>query len=218
VQGYVRRTGVKTLAVTLAAVTLSCGRSENVGWAEREMPDSAGRRAEASQSDAGESQTGVEAIQREYDQLSRSLKEIQMRAMVDSQLSALWTDLVREVDAFILAKSTFHRQLIERRNEIKLLVAQSQRPGGESLSQGQLAELGRHYQNIQIEMARVRSQEFQRPEFVGGYLEFQAALFARMRQLEPNRTAEIDRMEELEMQLFQSQDPPGPVPGMSVVK
>ncbi len=209
---------MKTLAVALAAVTLSCGRSENVGWAEREMPDSAGRRAEASQSGAGESQTDVEAIKREYDQLLRSLRQIQMRAMADSQLSALWTNMVREVDAFILANSAFHRQILERRNEIESLVAESQRPGGENLSQEQLAELGRYYQNIQIEMARVRSQEFQRPEFVGGYLEFQAALFARMRQLEPNRTAEIDRMEELEMQLFQSQAPPGPVPGMSVVQ
>jgi hypothetical protein len=138
-----------------------------------------------------------------------------MAVMADSQVMAYWSDLVTEVDQMVLANSVFHRGLIERLAEIEALVDASEQPGGESLSAEQLAELGRHHRNIQREMARARSQVFKTPEYSPRYLAFQAELYDRMRQLDPTKIEDINKLEKLERQYFLDPETSSPVPGMA---
>ena len=214
-QQYAKKVACGTLVVWLAASAVSCGRSENVGWADREAPDRPGRSPSTQEGAWGQMEPAVQVDPEEYARLSESLDDVQMAVMADSQVMAYWSALVREVDEVILMNSAFHRNLMERLNEIEALVSASEQPGGESLSRGQLAELGRNHRNIQREMARARSEVFQTPEYSPRYLAFQAELYDRMRQLEPSRAEDIDRLERMEKQNFLNQQEPPPVPGMA---
>lgn len=214
-QQYVKKVAFGTLVVWLATSAVSCGRSENVGWADREAPDSLGRSPSTQEGAWGQPEPAVQVDAEEYARLSESLSEVQMVVMADSQVMANWSALVREVDEVILMNSAFHRNLMERLNEIEALVGASEQPGGESLSPEQLAELGRNHRNIQREMARARSEVFQTPEYSPRYLAFQAELYEKMRQLEPSRVGDIVRLEQMERQYYLTQQSPPPVPGLA---
>jgi hypothetical protein len=178
------------------------------------MPDAAVERGQARQAQAQErtQQVEAEAATLEYQRLSRALTQLQMEAMTDPELSERWNDLVADVDSRIAAASTFHRGLLERRAEIERMMEQD-----ETLTADQRAELARNYQNTMIEMARVRNEELRKPEFYGRFAAFQAALFDRMRQIEPGRRAQIDRLAELEAKLLVPESG-SPVPGMQPVR
>lgn len=152
----------------------------------------------------------------EYQSLARSLAPVQMEAMADSELAARFAELNRDVETRIAQNSRFHRGILERRAEIERIVEAYQRGTLEQeLSDSQMAELARNYRNIQTEMARVRNLEFQSPEFADRAEQFQRALFDRMREIAPGKTAELDRMLELEARLMAAaESTTTPVPGM----
>ncbi len=197
------------------ASVLACGRSESVGWAARDLPDAAVERGQTRQAEAQQQAQQVEtnAAQQEYQQLSRALVRLQMEAMADSALSRRWNALVADVDSRVVATSAFHRGLIERRAEIERLLEHS-----DTLTADQQAELARHYQNVQMEMARVRNEELRKPEFFGRLAGFQAALFDKMRELSPSQVELIDRLEEIETKQLVPAESGPPVPGMQPVR
>jgi len=219
VQQYVKKIAGGLLVVWLAVSLASCGRSESIGWAEREKPDSAGQGVvsqQATQQPQTEAEERLQEVVEEYRGVARTLAGLQQTAMADPDLSARWGALVADVDAAILTNSKFHRELAERRSEIEDRISAHERGEGESLSEEQLRELARHHRNIQMEMARMRSNAFEQPEFVERYLELQAALYEKMKQLDPSRAEDIDRLAQLEAELYELQklqpDGPGAVP------
>lgn len=203
-------------ALAVVAVASACGRSENVGWADRELPDTAGARSDlAGQQASRSAPSSSEELMQEYQRLTRSLAQVHMEAMADSELAARWAELNRDVEARIVQNSGFHRGLLERRAEIERIIEGRQQGSPEQeLSDAEVAELARHYRNIQMEMARVRNLEFQKPEFSERASEFLEALYDRMREIAPGKAAELDRMLELETQLMAAAESTPPVPGM----
>ncbi len=209
---------ISASALVLGTVWTSvaaCGRSENIGWAGRDIPDSVAAHGAAVESliEARAAQTDADAVVQEYQRLSSSLRQVQMEALADSEFSQRWNALVDEADAAILARSAFHRGLQDRRLEIERLMQQP-----DTLSAERQGELAQNYRNIQLEMARIRNEEFRKPAFADRFLEFQRALFARMRQLAPDRAAEINRLLEIEEQAFVPLDTTPPVPGMQPIR
>ena len=211
------------LAAVVAGGALACGRSENIGWSDREQPEDVRRRLAAIQSDstlqtdAAESSEG-EAVRREYNRLGQSLRELQVRAMAEAGLQDRWDELLSDVDEAIAEKSPFHVDILERRSEIESLYMESQKPGGEGLSQDEVMQLAQYYRNIDIELARVRNIELRRPEFAIRYLSLQSELFDKMRELEPRRAVDINRLEQLEQIMLLSQGPPPEEPGMGILR
>ena len=205
----------------LAGSLATCGRSENIGWADREIPENAGQRA-ADQQAAGQNQADLQidlqVVAQEYNSLGQTLVDLQKTAMADPELSAQWGILVAEVDAIVIENSSFHRGLAERRTEIESRLAASERGEGESLSPEELAELEQYHRNIQMEMARIRREAFQGTEFSGRYLDLQAALYEKMKELDPSRARDIDRLQQLEWQLYFAQQTQPQGPDMSPVR
>lgn len=197
---------------TLAA---ACGRSENIGWSGRELPDSVAAHAAAVESLMEEraAQAEVSRVQQEYQELSRSLQQVQMQVLSEQEFNRQWNALVDAADAAILARSAFHRGLQDRRLEIERLMQQP-----DTLSEERQGELAQNYRNIQLEMARIRNEEFKKPAFADRFLGFQRAMFARMRELAPDRARDIDRLLEIEEQAFVPLDTTPPVPGMQPVR
>lgn len=209
---------ISASALVLGTVWTSvaaCGRSENIGWAGRDIPDSVAAHGAAVESliEARTAQADADAMVEEYQRLSSSLRQVQMEALADSEFSQRWNALVDEADAAILARSAFHRGLQDRRLEIERLMQQP-----DTLSAERQGELAQNYRNIQLEMARIRNEEFRKPAYADRFLEFQRALFARMRQLAPDRAAEINRLLEIEEQAFVPLDTTPPVPGMQPIR
>ncbi len=193
----------------------ACGRSENIGWSGREMPDSVAAHAAAVESLMEEQAARAEVIrmQQEYAQLSGSLQELQKQVLSEPEFNRQWNALVDAADAAILARSAFHRGLQDRRLEIERLMQQT-----DTLSDERQAELAQNYRNIQLEMARIRNEEMRKPAFADRYLDFQRALFARMRELAPDRARDIDRLLEIEEEAFVPLDTTPPVPGMQPIR
>ncbi len=205
-----RRIGwIATGAATV--LLIGCGRSENVGWSGRDMPDSVAARATATPaSEAPAAQTPTEAaqdslaaIRQEYERLAQSLRDVQMEALADSAVSAGWSRLIQDVDSEILEKSKFHRQLMQRRAEIESIFTEAQKSGRE-IPPDQRAELTRHYRNIGIEMWRVRNQVLRTPSYADRYVALQKMLFDKMRSLAPDRLGEVNRLEQIESQFFKA--------------
>lgn len=203
------------LATTALSVASACGRSENIGWSDREKPDSIVARGRASQQRAADltAQREENAVTQEHRQLAQSLSRLQMQAISDALLNAEWNRLIADIDSTVLGKSGFHRGLIDRKDEIERLLQES----ADTLTDQQRNELRRHYGNIQMEMGRVRNQEMRSPEFAERFLAFHQALFDKMRELAPSRTAEIDRLEQLELQSF-APDTMAAIPGMQPIR
>lgn len=179
------------------------------------MPDSVGARVAATESLVQQQviEAEAQALTQEYQRLSGSLQQVVMQALAEPELESAWSDMIADADAGILARSAFHRGLQTRRQEIERLMQQP-----DTMSPERQAELMRNYRNIQLEMARIRNEEFRKPAFADRYLEFQRSLFARMKQLAPERGAEIDRLLEIEEQAFVPVDTAPPVPGMQPVR
>jgi len=217
VREYVKKLAGGLLVIGLAGPLVSCGRSENIGWADREKPDAVGQGTasqQTGQESPADSDERLQALVEEYRRVARTLVELQQTAMADPDLSSRWGALVADVDAEIIGNSSFHRQLAERRTEIVNRLDAHERGEGESLSSEQLAELGRHHRNIQMEMARMRSRVFQEPKFAERYLELQAALYEKMKQLDPSRSEDIDNLARLESELYELQKSKPDVPAL----
>lgn len=192
-----------------------CGRSENIGWAGGDLPDSVAARGAKMDSLVQQQafQAEADALSQEYQQLSGSLQPILMQALAEPDLESAWQAMVADADAAIMGRSAFHRGLQVRRQEIERLMREP-----DTLSQERQAELMRNYRNIQLEMARIRNEEFRKPAFADRFIEFQQRLFARMKELAPERRADIDRLLEIEEEAFVPLDTTPPVPGMQPVR
>ena len=203
-----------TLAV-LAIAVAACGRSEQIGWADREMPDSVAVRATAEPA-AGQSQptTGSgSALMDEYERLARSLAQVRARAMQNPDLSAEWSVLNDAVEERLLGVSSVYRQLANRRAALEKEIDEAME-SGQDLDADKRAELSQFYRNVQYDLTRMRSMELQKPEYSDRLQAFQERVYAKMRELLPGRIIEINRMEELESQLFVPTDTLPPIPGL----
>lgn len=142
----------------------------------------------------------MRAILVEYHTLALALASLRDRAFADEELSAQWAEFTADVDGRILENSEFHRKLVARQDEI-IGRMETATERGELVPVEEQRELAAHLENIRTEMSRVRSLEIQSPEFAPRLAALQAATYDRMRELEPERTPEIDRIEELGKQL-----------------
>lgn len=203
-------------AVLACAALVGCGRSEEVGWGDREPPDSVERVERQAQvmEELKASPMGREIRAQAYQQLAESLEPLRERAMQDPQVAAIWEDLAEDVEAKIVAESDFHRNLVKRRAEIEALIGPGVTPP-ETLTEAEKAELARNHWNVQVEMARVRNIELRQPQFFHRLQEFRRVLFDQMREIAPERAAEIDRMQELEEEIIEPA-PAEPIPSMGL--
>jgi hypothetical protein len=194
------------------AALLACERSESVGWADREGPGSVAppRTGAASSSPSPSEQAAPgspSAIVLEYQQLAMALDTLRQRAMADEVLAAEWRRLQADLEARIAEGSAFHRELIARRAEIEARWAEAQETGV-PIPREELQQLIQHYSNIRAEFSRARNQLLEEdPELAARLIALQRRTFDKMRELEPARAAEIDRVEELENLLFRPQSP-----------
>ncbi len=214
----VRETQRRLVWPVLILGVMSCGRSEQIGWADRQRPESPATpaTAEGVSPEVGESaDTSREALTTEYEQLARGLARVHAEAMEDPEIAAEWSALKTDADAWIYANSEFHRKLAERQAEIQNIMEESKR-SVERLDPEQENELARNFQNIQLEMGRKRSEVLRKPEFARRTREFQAALYERMRQLQPALNPEINRMEELELLLYTGEGATPPIRGLEI--
>lgn len=195
------------------AALVACERSESVGWADRERPDSLAppRTGAPSTSPSPSEQAppgGPDAMVLEYRQLALALDTLRQQAMqVDEALAAEWNRLMADVEARIAGSSEFHRGLIARRAEIEARWTEA-RQTGVPIPPEEQQTLVRHYTNIRAELSRMHNEMFQQyPELAARFQALQQRTFVRMRELEPDRAAEIDRVEELESLLLRAQSP-----------
>lgn len=196
-------TGARLVAASLI-VLAACGRSENVGWADRDMPEGAAAESRAATSAETAEQPAAgspEALQREYQALARALSPLQRAAMADSAVVARWEVLNADLEARLKEQSDFHRGLFERRDELEALLAAAGE-GEEALSAEEQAELSGYYRNVQTELARARTAQLREPEFAGRFSVFRAFLFDKMREMDPAKTDQLNRFEQLDELLF----------------
>jgi hypothetical protein len=131
-----------------------------------------------------------------------ALDTLRQRAMEDEVLGAEWSGLQADVEARIAEGSAFHRGLIARQAQIEARWAEAQETGV-PIPREELQELVQHYSNIQAEFNRARNQLLEQdPELAARLKALQRRTFRRMRELEPARAADIDRVQELEDLLF----------------
>ncbi len=179
------------------------------------MPDSVAVRATAEPA-AGQSQppTGSgSALMDEYERLARSLAQVRARAMQNPDLSADWSVLNDAVEERLMGASSVYRQLANRRAALEKEIDEAMESGQE-LGAEKRAELSQFYRNVQYDLTRMRSMELQKPEYSDRLQDFQRRVYAQMRKLQPGRIIEINRMEELESQLFVPRDTLPPIPGL----
>jgi hypothetical protein len=186
----------------------SCGRSQEVGWADREMPDSV------------KSDTLVEEPvqafdpEGEYRMLANQLGPVLSAAMSEEGLRQRYRALTAAVDEAAADESEFYRGLVNRREEIEARFAEAEETGV-AIPDDERAQLLYNYQNIEQELGRYRDYELQAGDFKDRFWEFKLALFERMRELAPEQVLEIDRLEELE-RLRPADAPPPPTVGGTV--
>ncbi len=84
--------------------------------------------------------TERQRLEREYQQLTRSLSSLQRAAMADSQLAASWQALGADLESRLKATSDFHWQLLLRRDEIEARLAAASE-GEQVLSEEERKEL-----------------------------------------------------------------------------
>ncbi len=188
----------------LFIMVAACGRSENVGWADREMPEGAGEAAQAAAATAAQPAEvdSLEQLRREYQSLAQQLNPLQRAAMADSTIAARWEALNADLETRLRETSDFYKALLERRDEIEARLAAAEQGGG-ALSMEEQAELSRFYRNVQTELARARTTQVRDPEFAGRFAAFRAALFEKMRAMEPGKIEQLNRFERLDQLLFQ---------------
>ncbi len=191
--------------IVLLGAADACGRSDSIGWADRERP---GRdRASGRQAASGPVTRGpTEAISpelAEYQRVANSLQGLRLKAMEDETLAARWTTLLSAVDSRVAQMDEFKRGLVERQYEIEVRFAEAEE-SGEEIAEEERTLLMQQYQNVQSTLGGPRNEVFAQPEFARALENFKAALYRKMRDLEPQLAAEVDRLESLTEQLYQS--------------
>lgn len=188
----------------LFILVAACGRSENVGWADREMPEGAGAAAPAATATATQPSEvdSLEQWRREYQALAQQLNPLQRAAMADTAIAARWAALNADLEIRLRETSDFYKALLERRDDIEARLAMAGQEGG-ALSMEEQAELGRFYRNVQTELARARTTQVRGPEFADRFATFRASLFEKMRAMEPGKIEQLNRFEMLDQLLFQ---------------
>ncbi len=200
-----------SVVISLFVLVGACGRSENVGWADREMPERVGAAGQAVPPAEQPAMDSLEVWRREYQALAQQLNPLQQAAMADSALAAGWQALSADLETSLRESSDFYRGLLERRDEIEARLALA-RQGDVPLSMEEQAELGRFYRNVQTELARARTNQVRGPEFSERFAAFRSSLFEKMRAIEPDRIRQVNRLERLHRILIQieTEAPAGP--------
>lgn len=190
------------LACLAAVVALSsCERSQGVGWADREMPDSL-----VPDTVTQELAPSYDP-ENEYRMLANELGPVLSAAMSDEQLRERYTALAAAVDESAAEKSSFYRGLVDRREQIEARFAEAEETGV-AIPDSTRTRLLYNYQNIEYELGRYRDYELQAGDFKERFWEFKLALFERMRELAPERVQEINRLQELDRQRPPDAEPP----------
>jgi hypothetical protein len=217
---YLRKMSSALLVPALLTM-MGCGRSENVGWGDDEadasgsvaeqqagIQDTAegspaagdrGGQAQGPGAASGEMQE-AQALMREYQSLSQSLEPVQEQAMADPEIRAGWDSLDADVRERMLAENPAMGQLFQRAEQIQARVAQAEQ-SGEELGQEERAQLAQQWQSIQSTLSQARAQVYRSPEFVDRLDSLRDEVYTRMRQLEPGRTEDIDRMQTISERL-----------------
>ena len=189
--------------LALLALAVGCGRSESGGSAAEGDP---GGEQLAAASDSGArplpmDMVNAEELARQHGELYETLAPLRQLTFADEEVQTEWAVLLEDVNAAILENSEFHRKLMARWEEIIARVEKARETHG-PLPRSEQAQLAANLQNIQTEMARVRAVELQQPEFFPRLLDFNRLIYDKMRQLEPEREAEVNRLEQLAEQLM----------------
>ena len=221
---YVGLRACRLGAIVLSLGVISCGRSDQIGWTAGER----GGQTTDTANVAGADQPGADVAREsdptasgqlppqmydtqglvaEYQRLYESLAPLRARAFQDDEVAAAWEKLLEAADEQILETSEFHRKLIDRREEIIDRMEQAEE-SAEMVPVAEQMRLAGHLKNIEREMARMRNIEIQQPAFKPLMLQFHALLYEKMRELEPEREAEINRMEQVGQQLILVSEPP----------
>ena len=208
----------RTLGLISAALLgmVSCGRSENIGWAEREQPAGSSRVAAASEapvaSQAADASGAAAARQAEYQSLLVSLEPLREQALADPEIVALSNQFQASLEAELSAGSELFRKLIERRAEIEARFKEAEQKA-EVLAEEERALLSEHYGNLQRRLGPEFARLMQEPQFVAQLKSLQTAVLVRMREIDPARVGEIDRMEALGAEMFAQLEAIGSMPG-----
>lgn len=193
---------VSAVFVVLMGAADACGRSDNIGWADRERPD---RDRTSGGPTASGQPAAVSPEMAEYQRVVRSLEALRVRALEDETLATRWTTLLSAVDSRVAQIDEFHRKLVERQYEIEVRFAEAENSGVE-IAEEERALLMQQYQNVQRTLGGPRNAVFAQPQFAQELEAFQVALYRKMRDLEPQRAAEVDRLEFLTKQLHRAFD------------
>lgn len=196
--------------IVLLGAADACGRSDSIGWADRERPGrdrtSGGQAASVPAARGPAARGPTEAISpelAEYQRVAKSLQGLRVKAMEDETLAARWMTLLSEVDSRVAQMDELKRELVERQYEIEARFAEAEQ-SGEEIAEKERTLLMQQYQNIQSTLGGPRNEVFAQPEFARALENFKAALYRKMRDLEPQLAAEVDRLELLTEQLYQS--------------
>jgi hypothetical protein len=136
----------------------------------------------------------------EYQALVRSLEPLRVRAFADPEIERSWDQLVAEVDERLAAEDEFYRDLIEQERQIEERFAAE---GANPPTDEERAELISLYQSIQLRLGGERNRLFRQTELGAELQAFQGRVYQRMRELNPARAADIDRLEQLTLELYQ---------------
>ncbi len=199
--------------IVLLGAADACGRSDSIGWADRERPgrDRTSGGQAASGPAAREPTEAISPELAEYQRVAKSLQGLRVKAMEDETLAARWTTLLSAVDSRVAQMDEFKRGLVERQYEIEVRFAEAEE-SGEEIAEEERTLLMQQYQNVQSTLGDPRNEVFAQPEFARALEAYKAALYRKMRSLEPQRAAEVDRLEFLTKQLYQWLDSVTPPP------
>lgn len=203
-----RKSARPLLLLMVLLLSLGCGQSENIGWADRERPDPGDATGSATGSeDAAQppatplDQGGHVRKEAEYRELANALEPLRQLALAEPDIAMLSNELNSALEAEVSSGSAQLRALIERRRGIERRLREAQEAGRPIPAEEQQV-LAVQYRNIQAQLGPAFSELLRRPEYAERLGRLQAALFAKMRELGPQRSAEIDRMQALGAELF----------------
>ncbi len=186
-------------ALGLAVTVGGCGRSEDVGWSDRDQ--ARGQASRESVDERSRPPRTIEEVEAAYSRLAGELATVRERALEDSTVRARWAELNARAESRMADADDFLAALIERRNALEQRLG-----GGRGLSRTERARLQEQYQNIRKRLGQEKRQVFVRPEFARGLRAFQDALYRAMREMAPEQRAKIDTMEALGERLYQALD------------
>ncbi len=174
----------------------ACGGSENSGGAAETAEDL------TADAQAGASVAARSPVWDEYRALVRSLGPLRVRAFADPEIERSWDQLAAQVDERLAAEDEFYRDLLEQERQIEARFAETAE-GGNPPTDEERAELISLYESIQNRLGGERNRLFRQTELGAELQAFQGKVYQRMRELNPARVADIDRLEELTLELYQ---------------